>query len=191
MFVHVHLQGVRCSVPFQTYRTTVQLHSRVTSFVSVEVSRGGKLLVTYVARVSLFPRVHEHMCLQVFASAEALVADFARIVIGFLDVTLLVIFQIPFTAIKRTTYLAAVGLLAGVQCLMIKHVLFNFELFVTYGTVVECFDCSASVSAKRALAGKNLLAVWASNCLFCRVKTLVLFQGGLKYKRLGTYITFE
>lgn len=173
--MHVHLQGVRCGVPFQTYRTTVQLHSRVTSFVSVEVSRGGELLVAYVACVSLLPRVHEHMRLQVFASTEPLVAEFARILVGFLDVALLVIFQISFTAIKRATNLAAVGLLAGVQCLMIEHVLFNFELLVTYGTAVERFDCSASVSAERTLARKNFLAVWASNRLFCRVKALVLF----------------
>lgn len=191
MFVHVHLQGVRCGVPFQTYRTTVQLHTRVTGFVSVEVSRGGKLLIAYLTRVSLFPRVHEHMSLQMFASAEPFVAEFAWIIVGFLDVTLLVIFQISLAAIKSTTYFATVGLLASVQCLVIEHVLLNFELLVTYWTVVERFDCFASVSAERTLARKDLLTVRAGNRLFCRMKMLVLFQGGLKYKRLGTYITFE
>ncbi len=191
VFVHVHLQGVRCGVSFQTYRTAVQLHSRVTCFVSVEVSRGGELLIAYVASISLFPRVNEHMRLQMFASAEPLVADFARILVGFLDVTLLVVFQISLAAIKSATYLATVGLLAGVQCLVVKQVLFYFELLVAYGTVVERFDCFASVSAERTLAGKNLLTAWTGNRLFCRMKTLVFFQRGLKYKGLGTYIAFE
>lgn len=120
----------------------------MTGFVSVEISRRCKLLVAYIARVAFFPRVHKHMRLQVFASTKPLLANFARKFIDFLDVTLLVIFQISFTAVKLTTNLAAIGLFSGVQRLVIQHVLFDLELFVTDGTVVECFDCSASVSAE-------------------------------------------
>lgn len=160
-------------------------------FVPVEVSRGCELLIAYVASVSLFPRVNEHMCLQMLASAEALIAEFTRIVVGFLNVTLLVIFQISLAAIKSTTDFATVRLLASMQCLVVKHVLFNFKLLVAYGTAVERFDRFASVSAERAFAGKNLMTVWTRNRLFGRMKAFVFFQRGLKYKRLRAYITFE
>lgn len=135
--------------------------------------------------------MHEHMRLEMFASAEPLRAEFARVVVGFFDMALLVIFQIPLAAVKLPAYLAAVGLLSSVKCLVIQHVLFDLELLVAHRAAIVLVDRSAPVSTERTLAGESLLTARACNRLFCCVKTFVVLQGGLKYKRLGTYITFE